>query len=141
MPNAVEVGAHLGGVGPDGRGPDRLIDSVETLELCMLEIVSQLSAIETFRWPTPVLPMPASVFEELRGLTALIALHLDLPSARASVSCSVPYWQLTDSLQDLSITIDCSHCRPISAEELEELGAEKIKKLKAIRGRSGPKRP
>lgn len=65
----------VGGVGPDGKGEDKLIKTAAQFIECCEEIVAQLSSLETFRWNTYITPMPPGIFESLAKLTSLKRFH------------------------------------------------------------------
>lgn len=69
---------HGGGVGPDGRGKDKLIKNGRDLESCIVEIVAQLTSLESLCWKSPVLPMPVAIGEVLQAARHLTGLHVSL---------------------------------------------------------------
>lgn len=119
-----------GADGPDGDGEDERIKTPEQLIDCAVEVVGKLASLQKFSWTTPVLPMPAGVFQALSNLTTpLNSLHLDLTKARSHVqackcfcdvnyecSCAdlidfppsaaraVPFWKLAGNLRDLGFS-------------------------------------
>lgn len=72
------------GIGPDGDGEDRLIKSANDFHDCIVEVVSQLSWLQTFGWDTSVTPMPAGVHGALSRLSTLTSLHLDMSIYRGN---------------------------------------------------------
>lgn len=79
---------HGGGVGPDGKGADKLIKNESELESCMLEVVSQLSSLRRFAWDSPVFSMPIAVGEALEQAESFRALHVRLCLPRQGLHVS-----------------------------------------------------
>lgn len=87
----------------------------------MPEVVTQLTSLEAFRWCCPVFPVPAGVFQALKRLDKLTALHVDMSARRGATHCcefarllevlatdsllTVPFWELTSQLQYLSLRL------------------------------------
>lgn len=83
-----EPGITGGFKGPDGKGEDCRIKNPTQLIDSIVEVVAQLSVLETFHWDTEIMPMPAGVFDALAKLKSLTALHVSMSSARGNVdSC------------------------------------------------------
>lgn len=68
--------------GPDCCGEDELIRSATQFRDCMTEIVEQLSALQTFRWHTPITSLPVGVFKALSQLSTLMHLHISFAECR-----------------------------------------------------------
>lgn len=77
--------ARLETVGPDGRGEDRFIKSAEQFNQCIVEVVAQLSSLESFRWDAAGVSMPRGVFDALLKLDGLRNLCLDMEPIRRGV--------------------------------------------------------
>lgn len=109
--------------GPDGNGDDALIKTSDQLIACVVEVVEMLSSLRTFKWDSPIMPMPMGVLSALERLTSLKSLHLEVRLIRNNVHArewlldvsslrmlttlllsSVPYWRLVSNLEDLCLS-------------------------------------
>lgn len=74
------------GHGPDGEGPDGYIKNAHEFEVCIVDVVTQLTSLRTFGWCSPVAPMPREVLQHLEAQPTLTSLHVTLSSWRGSAS-------------------------------------------------------
>lgn len=74
--------------GPDGNGEDRFIKNAEQFNECIIEVVYQLTSLQTFGWDTKVTPIPPGACDALSQLDTLTALHVNMETRRGNVhSC------------------------------------------------------
>lgn len=83
--------------GPDGNGKDARIQSAEDFNNCAIEVISQLTSLETFGWDTPVTPLPLAAFNALAGLNTLTSLQFGISVHRGNLHA-------------------CEHPRPVTQE-------------------------
>lgn len=69
-------------------GEQSLISSPEEFNECIIEVVAQMASLISFGWATFASPMPTGVFEALKVLPALTALHLNMEWCRCAVHTS-----------------------------------------------------
>lgn len=64
----------VGGSGPDDRGEDRVIKSVEDFTNSVNEVMASLSSLQTFAWMSTMAGLPKDSFNSLQSLKMLTSL-------------------------------------------------------------------
>lgn len=75
----------LGTRGPDGWGEDTRIKTPQQFNESIVEVVSQLTSLQSFAWDAAGIPVPQGAFDALRKLDELKSLRLNMSVHRCSV--------------------------------------------------------
>lgn len=75
----------VGGHGPDGEGEDRVVKNADDFNSTAIEIVTQLSSLETFKWSCNVASLPAPACEALKQCTLTSLTYGYIERGRESI--------------------------------------------------------